>query len=480
MRYCLIGVFPVGGKMAPAKKTVHTKRKGVVLIVAMIFVLIFSALAVSMAAMSGTNAQIASNQHKVGCALGSAASGLEVQRHWLTPVSMPSSTLPANYFNTIINTLQSDLDANSISNITLQNNGSILPVSLDIVTGQTFTGQMRISDSNSNILQVFSTGGDPQITRTIKVEFDIEPYKHPIFNYGLATKGPLNYTGNPLTTAANASWEADIYVESFVDGVANPTAVSVGGNTNFNGNIMIGNPNADVSFGGDVLIDGDHNQTAIDNHVFIGVDPVEFPEPDTARFTPYATGITIDSSTDLNAPGMNTLVNAKIAAGTSPTFPKGVIIQGILLIESPNVVTFTSNVALQGIIVGQGDLTADPITDRIDFMGNFASGPYPLGAEFDAIRQEVGSSIVAPGFAATFQGNFSTLEGVVALSGVTFSGNVAAQIKGTIINYSDTPMVIEGNASMTFDREASTKVPAGFDTLRVLTYKPSSYDEFAL
>jgi hypothetical protein len=32
---------------------------------------------------------------------------------------------------------------------------------------------------------------------------------------------------------------------------------------------------------------------------------------------------------------------------------------------------------------------------------------------------------------------------------------------------------------MTFDRAASTKVPAGFDTLRVLTYNPSSYDEVA-
>ena len=464
--------------MAPINKSVHTKRKGAVLIIAMIFVVIFSALAVSMAAMSGTNVQLASNHHKVDCALSSAASGLEVQRHWLAPVTMPSSTPQANYFSTIVNTLQYDLDANSISNITLQNDGSILPVSLNSTTGQTFTGQMHISDSNSNVLEVFSIGGDPQITRTIKVDFDIEPYKWPIFNYGLATKGPLSYTGNPLTTAATASWEADIYVESYVDGVANPTAISVAGNTNFNGNIMIGNPDANVSFGGDVLIDGDHNQTAIDNHVFIGVDPVVFPEPDTARFQPYATGDTIDSSTDLNA--SNILVNCSIAAGTNPTFPKSVIIQGILLIESPNVITFTRNVALQGIIVGEGDVTADPVTDRIDVLGNFASGPYPPSIEFDAIRGEVGSSIVAPGFAMSFQGNFSTLEGVVAVSGVTFSGNVAAQIKGTIINYSDQPMVVEGNASMTFDRQASTKVPAGFDTHRVLTYKPSSYDEFAL
>jgi hypothetical protein len=456
----------------------HPKRKGAILIVAMIFVLIFAALAVSMATMSGTNVQIASNQRKADYALGSATSGLEVERYWLKSVMMPNTTPESKYLATIYNIMQSNMDANGISNITLKHTAStlsILPVTLDSAIGQTFNGQMNIDAGNPNILQVLSTGGNAPITRTIKVDFDIEPYEWPIFNYGLATKGPINYTGNPTTLVASEAWEADIYVESSGSG----TALSVAGNTKFMGDIMIGNPAANVSFGADVIIDGDHNQDAIDNHVKIGVDPVAFPEPDTARFTTYATGDVIDSSTDLGT-YTNILTNCSIAAGTNPVFPKGVTIQGILLIESPNVVTFTSNVALNGIIVGQGDPTADPATDRIDVLGNFASGPYPAGAEFDAIRSEDGSSIVAPGFAMSFQGNFSTLEGVVAVSGVTFSGNVNAQIKGTIINYSDTPMTIAGNATMTFDRAASTKVPAGFDTLRVLTYNPSSYDEFVL
>jgi len=46
----------------------------------MIFVLIFSALAVSMATLSGTNVQLASNQHKVNSALSAAQSGLECSR----------------------------------------------------------------------------------------------------------------------------------------------------------------------------------------------------------------------------------------------------------------------------------------------------------------------------------------------------------------------------------------------------------------
>lgn len=62
------------------KKLVYVKRQGAVLIISMIFILIFSALAVSMATLSGTNVQLASNQHKVNSALSAAQSGLECGR----------------------------------------------------------------------------------------------------------------------------------------------------------------------------------------------------------------------------------------------------------------------------------------------------------------------------------------------------------------------------------------------------------------
>ncbi|KPK41885.1 MAG: hypothetical protein AMJ65_08610, partial [Phycisphaerae bacterium SG8_4] len=91
--------------------------------------------------------------------------------------------------------------------------------------------------------------------------------------------------------------------------------------------------------------------------------------------------------------------------------------------------------------------------------------------------QEEGTSIVAPGFAATFAGNFSTLEGVVAVSGADFTGNMNAHVKGTIINYSDTSTIVLGNASMNFDRLGSVTVPAGFDLYRELNYVPASYSE---
>jgi len=460
--------------MSSLKKLTRQKRSAAVLIMALIFIIVFAALAVSLAAMSGVNTQIATNQHKIDNARASAESGMEIQRFWLTPVMMPSSTPPSSYFNTIIANVQNDLAKHSISNITLYYDGSISAVPLDTATGQSFSGQLSIDPNDLYRLNVYSTGGNGEISRTIKVGFDIESYKHPIFNYGLATKGPLAYINNPTIVATNEAWEADLYIESS----GNLMAMSVGGNCNFDGEIEIGNAAAVADFHGGVIIAGENGQPAIDHHVHIGVDAVDFPTPDTDRFRPYAIGDEINSSTDLSS-YTNTLINCSIAAGTNPVFPKSQTIKGILFIEAPNIVTFSQNVALEGIIVADGDLS-DPGTNRIDFMGNFASGPYPEGMEFDALRQEDGSSIVAPGFAASFQGNFSTLEGVVALSGVTFTGNVNALIKGTIINYSDDPMIIEGNTTMTFDRMASTKIPAGFDTYRVLTYTPSIYEESAM
>ena len=458
--------------MRPNRKSAPRKRAGVVLIVSMIFVVVFSALAVCMATLSGNNVQLASNHQNLNAALVAAQSGQEVVRYLLSRVLISSSTPPSQYFSEIVTAVRDDLTNNGISGIAVAPDGTIAAVTLDSTTGRNFDGRIQGDANQPTVLEVRVTGRSDQASRTITTSYNIEPYEFPIFNYGLATKGPLDFPGNPTIIAANEAWEADVFVESS----GSLIAVQVGGNTNFDGDISIGNAAANVDFGGEVQIAGEFGDTAIDNHVTIGMDSPEFPTPDTDRFLQYATGSIVDSSTDLSK-GI-TLTNATIAAGTNPVFQGTATIQGVLFIESPNVVTFGRNVALQGLIVGAGDLAnPDTAANRIDILGNFASQGYPSGSEFDAIREEEGSSIVAPGFAATFAGNFSALEGVVAVSGADFTGNMAAQIKGTIINYSDTSTVVLGNASMNFDRVNSVKIPAGFDLYRELNYEPASYSE---
>ena len=443
-------------------------RKGSALITCMIFLVVFTALAVGLASMSGANLQIAGNQRQANQAFASAESGLEVVRYWLSRVRIPSSTPVEEYLTAVILAVQGDLLTNGISNVVLNSDGSIPPVIVEPTAGQSFSGKISTDPTDPAVILVCVKGESRQAARTIKVEYAIEPYRFPIFNYGVATKGALQFPRNPTLRGAVENWEADIYVES-----ANSiTAVEVGGNTNFDGNIDIGNSLATVNFHGDVNIAGQHGQPAIDNHVTFGAEPVEFPIPETDPFLTYATGPVIDKVTDLS--NSMTLVNAVGRAGTNPIFLGNVVIQGILFIEQPNQAAFTRNVSLQGIIVANGDASA-PGTNQIGFAGNFASGPYPSDSQFDAIRKEIGSSILAPGFGVSFTGNFASVNGVMAASSLYFSSNASAIVKGTMISYSPDATRVDGNISMTFDRAAMVEIPAGFDLLRVLTYKPASY-----
>ncbi len=444
-------------------------REGSALIVCMIFLIVFTALAVGMATMSGANLQMSDNQREANSAFASAESGLEVVRYWVGRIRIPSSTAVEDYLSTAISHLQTELAANGVEHFRVDGDGSIPTVVVHALAGQSFSGQFTVDPTDPALLRLLIVGASHEAARTLRVNFRIKPYRFPIFNYGMATKGPLVLPGNPRFLAATQGWEADVYVES-----ANSLiAVDIGGNATFAGDIDIGNPLAGVSTGGTLDLGGEVNMLEEE-------DRPEFPVPDVQRFRRYATGPVIDSDTDLS---QSTFTNAVIEAGTNPTFTAdSVNIRGILYIEAPNIVTFSKNTVLEGMIVADGDVN-NPGTNQINLgdpttpktPSNFSSGPYPAGAEFDGLRSEVGSCILAPGFAVSFWKNFSAINGVIAASGLRFDKNASAVVSGTLINYSESPTVVNGNINMTFDRSAMVEIPAGFDLLRVLMYVPASY-----
>lgn len=410
------------------ESTATSKPHGAALSISLAIILIVSAFVVSTAALSGTNARLASSRIEAASAKASAESGLEISQYWLNRVVLPSSTPTSDYFETIVNTLRNDLAENSKSNITLSQTGFISCTRRDLAAPGRFSGRLLMNPASPSTLQVYSTGGDGRTTRTVGVRFNIKPYEHPIFKFGIATRGPLVCAGNLDLQGTHSPAEASVYVES-------PDNTSAEG------------------------------------------ECVDFPVPDTRHFRQYATGQTITSSSSLS--GDLILTNAVIAAGTNPRFTGHLTIEGILFIESPNTVTFDCDVALLGLIVADGAMY-DGQSNKIDFLGRFSSGPYPNQAQFKTIAAETGSSILAPGFAVAFRGGISSLEGVVAAYGVTLCGNVTALVKGTIINYSTSPLNIDSDAAITFDRQACARIPAGFDSLRVLTCNPSSYEELPM
>lgn len=463
------------------------KRKGIALVVALIFVMVFSALSVAMFSMSSNNSIVASNLHTINEARSSAESGLEIVRYYLSQAEIPGTTPQSEWFGELKDQLLSGIlpdgvsanyvvdEDTGIGTLSIGNSNS--PITLSTADNQNFSAEVWENDDRITI-RVTGIAGD--IDRKIQGSFkyDEKPEPYSVFDFGVATKGPLSLSGNILLDGVNISVESDVYIESLDQN----NALEIIGNSQIAGDVKIVNDDGYVTLqGGKAGIGGETGVDAISNHVEIGVPQTHFPVPNPDYFEPYVNGVTIDSSTDEGTFAADGVYeNIRIAAGTNPHFSGNVQLNGIIFIETPNVVTFTGNVDITGIIIGDGDVNDNSGTNQINITGNVSSDSVTeLPESFGDLRDETGTFLMAPGFAVDFGGSFDTLNGCIAANGVTFSGNAGGIIGGSILNYSDEPMELSGNSDLYFNRTGDTGIPGGFEPVLniIIKYDPSDYDE---
>jgi hypothetical protein len=99
------------------------------------------------------------------------------------------------------------------------------------------------------------------------------------------------------------------------------------------------------------------------------------------------------------------------------------------------------------------------------------------GEQFGFLQDQTGTLILAPGFSIRFGGDFSTVNGVIAASGIEFQGNAGGVINGSVINYSDACMTLDGNTDLIFNRSGTKKNPAGFEPQLNLQLASGGYYE---
>jgi hypothetical protein len=431
-----------------------------------------------MATLSSANLQIAENQRKADGARTSAESGLQIIRFWISRVSIPGTTATSQRFAQIASSLQNTLATSGITNVTASYDGSritIPSVTLNSVKQQSFSAVITQIDPDT--LQLDITGTYGPLTRTIRTNYNFGTRAQSVFDFGVASRGPVSLAGNIQLEGVNVSVEASAYIESN----NSILALSIIGNSQIAGDVSIVNPIANVFLqGGQAGIGGETGQTAIKNHVFFGVPPTDFPTPNPNHFRHYTTNV-IDSTTSI--PSGATFENVRIVAGTNPTFSGHVTLKGVVFVEAPNVVTFAGTADVIGIVVGDGDPTDNSGTNQIAFQGNVYSQPVtnlPNEEKFAGLKDETGTFVMAPGFELSFGGNFHTLNGAIASNGVRFFGNAGGTVNGSILNYSDETMTMTGNSDLYFNRSGTDRVPAGFVPEIVLQYDPSSYSEIVL
>jgi len=196
----------------------ESQRQGAVLIISMIFVLIFSALAVSMATLSDTNVQLASNQHKVNSALLAAQSGLVCARFILatyTPiVTSDDQQVTQAQADATWAALCSHIQAQQIGGQAVANANTFtdsVGSGEQIVTPQINFGAANVSfsvrfyryDDNPNTIWLQSIGADGSITKHVAINITIQKDTR-VLEYGVASKSRVIVTGD-------STIEADIY-----------------------------------------------------------------------------------------------------------------------------------------------------------------------------------------------------------------------------------------------------------------------------
>lgn len=191
------GLFE-GEEMKPARKRIYLKRRAAALIISMIFVLVFSALAVSMATLCGTNVQLAANQHKINSALLAAQSGLECGKFIVANTPLPSTTI-----NVVTTTQANEAWSTLCDQVQAQPwvAGQATQTENQITTPATSFGaanasfQIKFHRTDTHTVKLEGIGADGQVVRHVSVDTKITK-DNEVLNYAIASRGRMWLTGD--------------------------------------------------------------------------------------------------------------------------------------------------------------------------------------------------------------------------------------------------------------------------------------------
>jgi hypothetical protein len=465
--------------IAPSPRPLHPGlafrrgRRGVTAVLAMLFLIVFGALALGFYAAVTTASQVSSNDERVAHAYLAAESGMDFLRYQLAQVSIPPGTSPSNVMNELYGDLQTQL--NSTPNFTgkpiaRSGNTILIPgdasqkvnTSADGITGFRAT----ITEASGQILvKMEGRYGDAGFGRAFTMNFTRADHPTTVFDFAVASKGKVLMQKGTIGGVTPSSTDT---IATVMSGKKTSPAISVTGGTIGGDLSIVASGLASVTGG---TVHGSSSPAYIlANYTKVLKDAPDFPVADTSALKPYATSV---------YSGGSTLKNVRIPAGTNPKFTGGAVIQGILYIESPNTIDFRGHVQVQGMIVFEG--VGTPATNVIDMRGNFSHGPLPTGSEFDSLRTIKGISVLAPTASMVISGSVdSVLNGNVILGKFNNGGSADWTIEqGTLLTLDETgDSTVFNGKTVKFKSTGSTNVPTkGLIYATYFRPDPVSYKE---
>lgn len=511
-------------------KNSSRKRRGVVFVLAMIFLALFTSISVSMVTMTSANAQMAKNHHNSYNALRAAESGLQCAKYILK--SLPVTKTGRNWVSeeeaeTMWQSLCSKLTETGIGNavassavrFTDSNSGltgdriTVGPVAYDD-SNVSFTVSFSRFDDDFLTIKASSEGSGQQITRTVNIESSISKSCN-VMQYAIASRGRMWLTGNStikgpvFSTWDKPEWAAPLLTtsETVVEGTL--STVLSKETLEAEGIQMetldeFGNPVfdecGDRAHSFNDTVQGEHEGIKYDQDASLmpGLDEDDydtsmykamcstipytskrereyFPhKPGNYKIKKSSSSYTYDRSVYEN----QIFTNATLPRGRHALF-KNCTFKGILYIETTSYTTKTSrtnNVRFEDCDFKGSIVTDIPKNNTIKWVQNCL---YFTGeANFDN-QSDVPATILAPNFNVNLgntgvveSGDGNVISGAIIGGIVDVRGN--AEIEGTIISMYDTTVHSSGyvtNIGFADDGGSEGGVPGDIGTIKI-TPKP--------
>jgi hypothetical protein len=448
----------------------RSTRRGLTSMLAMLYLVLFTTLAVGFYAATTTTVQLSSNEAHGRQAMLDAESGLDYVRYTLGNVDIAHFTDPAQIWPTVCQQVYNQLDGTAnFGHVQMPVSGATsmpLPTAT-LPDGGKFTATLS---QNGEMIDVTVVGVDPKnaVHRTIKISFARATRASAIFDYGVASKSAISMGGKAMITGDSGNLSRG----SVLADTTKPVPLTMTGNPQISGDFSYTNASGNPSFAGGKIAGYSTSDADFAAHVHAGVLPPEFPTIDTSSFEKYVPAKTAPVGPQVIAadpPSTRTnFTNVRIKAGANPHFSGGSVITGVLYIETPNNVTFSGGVTVNGVIVVQNSPTGDTSTNTMSFRGNVThNGVETLdnsNPAFAGLKDLSGSFLLAPTFAVDMKGTSNAIGGTIVTSKLTIGGTAGANVKGTVINLGgkDTDIVdLTGTADIIVSSTGTTNYPAG-------------------
>jgi hypothetical protein len=486
-----------------ARQAARSRRRGTASLLAMLYLIIFAALALGFYAQTNVSAQISNNERAVARAMTAADSGMALMRRQLADL-----TTPYVAENQILTEVANELYDQMMEtpNLTLyghevgmSEDGSAVLIPKDeraaipLGDGTGFRCTIRrtgrtlvvsvVGRTNVDARGVVNGSGASSLGKGIEYTFEPKQIPAPIFDYGVVGRGQVELSGNADVKGGTNPAYGNILTTTST----NP-AIVTGSNAVITGQVILTNPAATTSYHTASYVGGSNT---VAGRTAATIKPPdarakapEFPVIDTSIYLPFIKRTVI--STTAGA----TYRNFRVPAGLNLTF-SDVKLEGVIYIEAPNIITFNSNTLIRGTIVTPNTpMVASTTTNAINIAGQATSYDMKTLADIylpdNPIRLEFppellalsGASIIAPGFKVSMSGGYASLSGSIIADQIAMSGNAGGYITGSLIQLNKQKLTITGSGGVIMEKPSSTMWPAGLYFRSYYEPRHKSYREF--